>query len=188
MPVVFCRANIERHMYSRTAHSSVSTPSCLCPAAQRYGDGSLRLTVEQNILFPNIPEDRLDEMRQEAIFKVHEIEAGPLSRGLVSCTGSQFCGIALIETKNRCPTPKFRPRGPLAPTCMSGRQHSKQPQCLDSFDGTLCMLDARPQLGDQCSGATQSALALAYLDRSYQDQPLKCARWIGHHQPSRVVA
>lgn len=69
--------------------------------AEKYGDGSLRLTVEQNILFPNIPEDRLDEMRQEAIFKVHEIEAGPLSRGLVSCTGSQFCGIALIETKNR---------------------------------------------------------------------------------------
>jgi sulfite reductase beta subunit-like hemoprotein len=30
----------------------------------RYGDGTVRLTVEQNLLFPNIPEDRLDEMRQ----------------------------------------------------------------------------------------------------------------------------
>ena len=27
--------------------------------------------------------------------------AGPLQRGLVSCTGAQFCGLALIETKNR---------------------------------------------------------------------------------------
>lgn len=27
--------------------------------------------------------------------------AGNLERGLVSCTGSQFCGFALIETKNR---------------------------------------------------------------------------------------
>lgn len=26
---------------------------------------------------------------------------GNLERGLVSCTGSQFCGFALIETKNR---------------------------------------------------------------------------------------
>jgi len=69
--------------------------------AEKYGDGTLRLTVEQNIVFPNIPEDRLDAMRQEAIFKTHQIEAPPLSRGLVSCTGSQFCGIALIETKNR---------------------------------------------------------------------------------------
>ena len=31
---------------------------------RRYGDGTLRLTVEQNVLFPNIQEDRLDEMRQ----------------------------------------------------------------------------------------------------------------------------
>ena len=27
--------------------------------------------------------------------------SGNLERGLVSCTGSQFCGFALIETKNR---------------------------------------------------------------------------------------
>lgn len=29
------------------------------------------------------------------------LPAGPLLRGLVSCTGAQFCGVALIETKNR---------------------------------------------------------------------------------------
>lgn len=27
--------------------------------------------------------------------------AGPLARGLVACTGAQFCGIGLVETKNR---------------------------------------------------------------------------------------
>lgn len=69
--------------------------------AEKYGDGTVRLTVEQNLLFPNIPEDRLDEMRQEPLFQKYLIEAPPLSRGLVSCTGAQFCGIALIETKNR---------------------------------------------------------------------------------------
>ncbi len=26
---------------------------------------------------------------------------GPLERGMVSCTGSQFCGFGLVETKNR---------------------------------------------------------------------------------------
>ena len=26
---------------------------------------------------------------------------GPLARGLVACTGAQFCGVGLIETKNR---------------------------------------------------------------------------------------
>jgi ferredoxin-nitrite reductase len=29
------------------------------------------------------------------------VHAGNLERGLVSCTGSQFCGFALIETKQR---------------------------------------------------------------------------------------
>lgn len=28
-------------------------------------------------------------------------DAGPLTRGLVSCTGAQFCGLAMVETKNR---------------------------------------------------------------------------------------
>ena len=38
---------------------------------------------------------------QEPIFKKYLIKAGNLTRGLVSCTGAQFCGVAMIETKNR---------------------------------------------------------------------------------------
>lgn len=40
-------------------------------------------------------------MAQEPIFEKYLIGAGNLMRGMVSCTGSQFCGIAMIETKNR---------------------------------------------------------------------------------------
>jgi ferredoxin-nitrite reductase len=43
----------------------------------------------------------LSPATQEPLFQKYMIEAPPLSRGLVSCTGAQFCGIALIETKNR---------------------------------------------------------------------------------------
>lgn len=39
-------------------------------ALSRYGDGTVRLTVEQNLLFPNVPEDRLDEMRQVNITSI----------------------------------------------------------------------------------------------------------------------
>ena len=38
---------------------------------------------------------------QEPIFQKYLINAGNLTRGLVSCTGAQFCGVAMIETKNR---------------------------------------------------------------------------------------
>ena len=34
-------------------------------------------------------------------FSSPPIPAGNLLRGLVSCTGAQFCSLALIETKNR---------------------------------------------------------------------------------------
>lgn len=80
-------------------------------------------------MFPNIPEDRLDAMRQEAIFKTHQIEAPPLSRGLVSCTGSQFCGIALIETKNRCLSVPAR----MCRACQTSREgHCSSPHLWDS--------------------------------------------------------
>ncbi|KAK9799721.1 hypothetical protein WJX73_004054 [Symbiochloris irregularis] len=69
--------------------------------AERYGDGTVRLTVEQNVLFPNIPNDRLEALKQEPLFQKYRLEPASLTRGLVSCTGSEFCGVAIIETKNR---------------------------------------------------------------------------------------
>ncbi|PSC71680.1 ferredoxin-nitrite reductase [Micractinium conductrix] len=73
----------------------------LADAANKYGDGSVRFTVEENVVIPNVPEAKLAEMQAEPIFQRFPIHAGPLLRGLVSCTGSQFCPLALIETKNR---------------------------------------------------------------------------------------
>lgn len=67
----------------------------------RYGDGTARLTVEQNILFPNIPNERLEALKQDPLCQKYKLEPPPLTRGLVSCTGAQFCGVAIIETKNR---------------------------------------------------------------------------------------
>ncbi|KAL4420572.1 hypothetical protein ABPG75_010228 [Micractinium tetrahymenae] len=73
----------------------------LADVADKYGDGTLRLTVEENVIIPNIPEDRLAALQAEPIFQRFPIHGGPLLRGLVSCTGAQFCSLALIETKNR---------------------------------------------------------------------------------------
>ncbi|GBF96637.1 hypothetical protein Rsub_09383 [Raphidocelis subcapitata] len=69
--------------------------------ADKYGDGTVRLTCEENVLFPNVPEAALPAMLAEPLFAKFKANPGNLERGLVSCTGSQFCGFALIETKNR---------------------------------------------------------------------------------------
>ncbi|MGB8701056.1 MAG: ferredoxin--nitrite reductase [Thermosynechococcaceae cyanobacterium] len=66
-----------------------------------YGSGELRLTVEQNVILPNIPDSRIGAFLREPLLKKFAINPSPLKRSLVSCTGAQFCNFALVETKSR---------------------------------------------------------------------------------------
>ncbi|MEM8543807.1 MAG: ferredoxin--nitrite reductase [Cyanobacteria bacterium P01_H01_bin.119] len=69
--------------------------------AEVYGNGELRLSVEQNVIIPNIPDSRLPTFLQEPLLETFTIKPTTLVRSLVSCTGAQFCKFALIETKQR---------------------------------------------------------------------------------------
>ncbi len=69
--------------------------------ADVYGSGELRLTVEQNVIIPNIPDSRLGAFLREPLLDIFPADPKPLARATVSCTGNQFCKFALIETKNR---------------------------------------------------------------------------------------
>jgi ferredoxin-nitrite reductase len=73
----------------------------LARMAEVYGSGEIRLTVEQNVIIPNVPDSRLDAFLTEPLLERFSINPDPLTRALVSCTGAQFCNFALIETKNR---------------------------------------------------------------------------------------
>ncbi len=73
----------------------------LARIAEVYGNGEIRLTVEQNLIIPNIPDSRLNVFLAKPLLEKFSINPNLLERSLVSCTGSQFCSFALIETKNR---------------------------------------------------------------------------------------
>lgn len=73
----------------------------LARIAEVYGSGEIRFTVEQNLIIPNIPDTRMEAFLKEPLLERFSVDPENLMRGLVSCTGSQFCGFALIETKNR---------------------------------------------------------------------------------------
>lgn len=73
----------------------------LARLAEVYGSGELRLTVEQNLIIPNVPDSRVAALLQEPLTQKFSVTPSPLEKGLVSCTGAQFCNFALIETKNR---------------------------------------------------------------------------------------
>ena len=73
----------------------------LARLAEVYGGGEIRLTVEQNLIISHIPEENLAPLLTESLLQKFTIDPKPLERALVSCTGAQFCGFALVETKNR---------------------------------------------------------------------------------------
>eukprot|EP00180_Rhodochaete_pulchella_P003287 Plantae.Rhodophyta-Rhodochaete_pulchella.ctg5476.p1 GENE.Plantae.Rhodophyta-Rhodochaete_pulchella.ctg5476~~Plantae.Rhodophyta-Rhodochaete_pulchella.ctg5476.p1 ORF type:complete len:383 (-),score=68.57 Plantae.Rhodophyta-Rhodochaete_pulchella.ctg5476:207-1268(-) len=75
--------------------------TAIAELADKYSNGEARITVEQNVIFPNVRAAQVEMLLGEPLLQKFSPFPQNLSRGLVSCTGAQFCGIALIETKNR---------------------------------------------------------------------------------------
>jgi len=73
----------------------------LARLAMEYGTGDVRLTTGQNAILVNIPQPRLSRLLQEPLLKECSPEPSRFLRGLVSCTGIQYCNLAVIETKAR---------------------------------------------------------------------------------------
>jgi nitrite reductase [NAD(P)H] large subunit len=67
--------------------------------AERYGNGDIRVTAAQNLIVTNIPESRIGALTDEPICKELPFDPSPIMRGLVACTGIDYCPLALIETK-----------------------------------------------------------------------------------------
>jgi len=72
--------------------------------ADKYSSGEVRLTVEQNVILPNVDESAVEELLKEEYLNVADsrlrVNPGKIEGNLVSCTGAEFCGLALIETKS----------------------------------------------------------------------------------------
>jgi len=68
--------------------------------AEHHGDGHLRATLMQNLLLINIPESRVTSVVQELAANGLPVETNAFVRGTVACTGSEFCKLALTETKS----------------------------------------------------------------------------------------
>ncbi|MFW6359113.1 MAG: ferredoxin--nitrite reductase [Chroococcales cyanobacterium] len=73
----------------------------LARLAEVYGNGEIRLTVEQNAIIPYIPNENVEAFLAEPILERFSLEPATLSRSVVSCTGNRYCNFALIETKGR---------------------------------------------------------------------------------------
>jgi sulfite reductase (ferredoxin) len=68
--------------------------------AERYGDGHVRATPMQNLLLINIGGPNLRSVIAELAAAGLPVVASAFARGTVACTGSEFCKLALTETKS----------------------------------------------------------------------------------------
>jgi ferredoxin-nitrite reductase len=75
--------------------------SGIADLADGYGDGTVRFTTAQNVIIPNVPEQRLGELQREALLEELSLTPSPFDRRLVACVGTDFCNLAQIETKQR---------------------------------------------------------------------------------------
>jgi len=67
--------------------------------ADRFGSGGLRATVAQNLLFIDVPNHKASELAQELGRIGLQVEGSAFWRGAIACTGTEFCKLAITETK-----------------------------------------------------------------------------------------
>src|SRR5262249_42490741 len=67
--------------------------------SEAYGNGDIRLTTVQNIIIPNVPDEKISALTEEPLLQELRYDPSEIMRGLVSCTGIDYCHLALIETK-----------------------------------------------------------------------------------------
>jgi sulfite reductase (ferredoxin) len=71
----------------------------LADLAEEFGDGHLRATIMQNIVIANVPHARTTELVHALNRIALQVEVSPFWRGAIACTGTEFCKLAIAETK-----------------------------------------------------------------------------------------
>ncbi|MGP8260900.1 MAG: nitrite/sulfite reductase [Acidobacteriaceae bacterium] len=71
----------------------------LADLAKEFGDGHLRTTIMQNIILANVPNPRTRDLVQRLGEIGLRVEVSPFWRGAIACTGTEFCKLAIAETK-----------------------------------------------------------------------------------------
>jgi len=68
--------------------------------AERYASGELRVTTMQNLLIVNVPTINVDTLANELDAIGFQVGGSAFARGAVACSGTEFCKLAITETKS----------------------------------------------------------------------------------------
>ena len=66
-----------------------------------YYGGEIRLATDQNFIITGVREERLGDLLAEPLLERYSPTPKAFERGVVACTGSEFCRFGIVETKIR---------------------------------------------------------------------------------------
>ena len=69
--------------------------------AEKYGTGEVRISPAQALIIPNVSDRKIGDLDRESLVTQFAYNPSPVYKGLVSCVGSDYCNLAVIETKGR---------------------------------------------------------------------------------------
>ena len=68
--------------------------------ADQYAGGELRTTNMQNLLIINVPRKNVTMLADRLTLAGLPIAGSPFARGVIACSGTEFCKLAITETKS----------------------------------------------------------------------------------------
>jgi sulfite reductase (ferredoxin) len=68
--------------------------------SDRFANGELRTTNMQNLLIVNVPRQNVDALASQLNSAGLLVAGSPFWRGAIACSGSEFCKLAITETKS----------------------------------------------------------------------------------------
>lgn len=89
-------AFISGRMQKSEADKVIKLAAKYCP-----GEGNIRTTNKQNLLLVNIAADQIEAATKEAQELGLKVEHSAFTRLGVACTGTEYCNLAIVETKAR---------------------------------------------------------------------------------------
>lgn len=72
----------------------------LAQIAEDFGNGELRLSIYQNVIIPNIPDEKLERAKVALNEAGLGCEASLIRGGAAACTGNRYCKYASADTKS----------------------------------------------------------------------------------------
>jgi ferredoxin-nitrite reductase len=121
----------------------------LAAVADRYGSGTIRLTVWQNLLISDIPDAQVNAAKADIAALGLATEASTIRAGLVACTGNAGCKFAASNTKSH---------GSTIAAFLEGRIELAQPlnihltgchhSCAQHYIADIGLLGAKVESGE----------------------------------------